>query len=98
METIKRQNIICSVCRYFFEGKELFFSGYKWSKYKTEKGAVNMLLRNYDLTFLINRVNGIVVVVKRIVQILRGRYSNKEYREHYPTNYLNGLLSQSDTL
>ncbi len=41
-----------------------------------------MLLGDYDLSFFINRVNGIVVVIQRIVQIFARRYSREEYREH----------------
>lgn len=91
---IRRQHIICCMYPDVFKQKELLVCSYIGSKDKTQKCTVNMLLRYYDLSFFINRVDRIMVMVQRIVQILCRRYSDKEYREHHPTNYFYSLLPQ----
>ncbi len=71
------------------KGNKLLWSSYIWGKCKPQKIAVYVLWGEDDLALFIYGVNGIVVMKKHFMHILLGGYTHKEYRNHYPTYYLN---------
>ena len=82
------------MCRNFPKRDELLFSTDKGCKYKPYKCTVIVFYGKYELSFFIFRMYRIVVMKKHIMYILLWGNTQKEYKQHKATDYLDYLLSQ----
>lgn len=68
----------------FTKRNELFFSGEKWGKLKTEERTVVMLIGNNYLAFFIDGMYIIVVIIYNAMHVFPRHNARKEYDEHKP--------------